>query len=36
VYGGVAEFLRHHGFGPDGRNPRRELEAWRESGGRPR
>jgi hypothetical protein len=35
-YGGVAEFLAEHGFGPGGKNPRHELEAWRASGRRPR
>jgi hypothetical protein len=32
-YGGVAEFLVAHGFGPEGRNPRRELERWRARAG---
>jgi hypothetical protein len=35
-YGGVPEFLQRHGFGPGGRNARRELDAWREQGRRPR
>lgn len=37
-YGGVPEFLVHHGYGPgDGqKNPRQTLEAWRSSGGRAR
>ena len=35
-YGGVAEFLAEHGYGPGGKNPRNELELWRASGGRPR
>jgi hypothetical protein len=32
-YGGVAEFLFRHGFGPDGRNAQDELKRWRENGG---
>ena len=35
-YGGVAEFLVEHGFGPGGLNPRVELDAWRERGGQVR
>jgi hypothetical protein len=35
-YGGVAAFLREHGFGPGGRNPREELENWRTNGGKAR
>lgn len=35
-YGGVPEFLVAHGFGPDGKNAREELEAWRLEGGRSR
>lgn len=35
-YGGVPEFLVQHGFGPNGRNARSELDAWRAEGGRPR
>ena len=35
-YGGVPEFLVHHGFGPQGRNARAELDRWRSEGGRPR
>lgn len=35
-YGGVAEFLIHHGFGPQGRNAHGELERWRAKGGRHR
>jgi len=35
-YGGVPEFLTRHGFGPNGRNARHELERWRAAGGRPR
>ena len=26
VYGGIPQFLAVHGFGPDGRNPRRERD----------
>ncbi len=33
-YGGVAQFLKDHGFGPGERNPRAELQAWRENGGK--
>lgn len=33
-YGGVAAFLHEHGFGPGGRNPRKELETWRSNGGK--
>jgi hypothetical protein len=33
VYGGVPEFLEHHGFGPDGKNAREALEAFRRGGG---
>lgn len=33
-YGGVAEFIAHHGYGPDGKNAREELAAWRKRGGR--
>lgn len=28
-YGGVAELLAHHGFGPGGRNLRDDLAAYR-------
>lgn len=35
-YGGVPEFLVHHGFGPDGKSARKELERWRASGNKPR
>lgn len=31
-YGGVPEFLSEHGYGPGGRNARRELETWRRRG----
>lgn len=33
-FGGIAEFLDHFGFGPEGKNPSEELAAWRERGGR--
>jgi hypothetical protein len=32
-FGGVAEFLLAHGYGPDGKNPLEELERWRNDGG---
>lgn len=35
-YGGVAELLQRHGYGPGGRNAREELERWRAAGGRVR
>jgi len=35
-YGGVPEFLQHHGFGPGGKSARRALDEWRKGGGRPR
>lgn len=28
-YGGVAEFLVRHGFGPNALNARKELDGWR-------
>ena len=31
-YGGVPEFLRAHGYGPDGKNAMDELGKWRERG----
>ena len=31
-WGGVPEFLAAQGFGPGGRNPRDEVNRWRESG----
>ena len=34
-YGGVPRFLVHHGYGPEGKNARREVERWR-SKGKPR
>ena len=33
-YGGVAQFLEHHGFGPFGENARLALEKWKEAGGK--
>ena len=35
-YGGVPEFLLEHGYGPEGRNPKREVEKWRAAGNRVR
>ena len=35
-YGGVPEMLVSRGYGPGGKNPRRELEAWRARGGKVR
>ncbi len=35
-YGSVADFLVAHGFKPGGRNPRVELDEWREDGGQVR
>lgn len=35
-YGGVPEFLVAHGFGPTGKNAKKELEQWRKSGGKVR
>jgi hypothetical protein len=32
-YGGVAQFLVRHGYGPGEKNPRMELAAWRADGG---
>lgn len=31
-YGGVAEFLDRHGYGPEGKNPTSALEEWRSRG----
>ena len=28
-YGGVPRFLVRHGYGPEGRNPKREVDRWR-------
>ena len=33
-YGGVPNFLVEHGYGPGGKNPKRELEDWKAQGGR--
>jgi hypothetical protein len=35
-FGGVPEFLREFGFGPDGLNPSQELAKWRSKGNRSR
>lgn len=35
-YGGVPEFLLEHGYGPGGRNPKREVEEWKAAGHRVR
>lgn len=35
-YGGVAELLNRHGYGPGGKNARSEFEKWRAAGGRVR
>jgi hypothetical protein len=35
-YGGVPEFLAKHGYGPDGKNPRKALEQFHKRGGRAR
>lgn len=32
-YGSVAQFLVAHDYGPHGKNPREELEKWRDGGG---
>ena len=32
-YGGVPEFLVEHGYGPGGKNARREVDRWRAEGG---
>ena len=31
-YGGVPEFLSHHGYGPGGKNARDEVAEWRDRG----
>ena len=31
-YGGVPGFLVRHGYGPDGKNPKNEVAAWRSQG----
>ena len=28
-YGGVPKFLVHHGYGPEGKNPKNEVDRWR-------
>ena len=33
-YGGVSRFLVQHGYGPDGKNPKREMDKWRSDGKR--
>ena len=33
IYGSVPEFMLKHGFGPDGRNARKELDDYRKRGG---
>lgn len=35
-YGGVPEFLAHHGYAPGEKNPRQALEEWRKNGNNPR
>ncbi|MEX2242606.1 MAG: hypothetical protein WD716_02040 [Fimbriimonadaceae bacterium] len=35
-YGGVAEMLVHHGFGPGGLNLHDEHAKWKAAGGKPR
>ena len=35
-YGGVPEFLDHHGYGPGGKNARQEVAEWRAKGKRVR
>jgi hypothetical protein len=32
-YGTVPDFLEKHGFGPNGKNPSRELERFQQGGG---
>ncbi len=34
VYGSVPEFMLKHGFGPEGKNARDELDNYRRRGGR--
>ncbi len=29
VYGDVPGFLVQHGYGPDGKNPKQEMDRWR-------
>ncbi len=33
-YGGVPRFLVQHGYGPEGQNPKREVDRWRSNGKR--
>ncbi len=35
-YGGVAQLITHHGYGPNGKNLRIEYEKWKDAGGRAR
>ena len=35
-FGGVAEFIAAHGYGPGGKNARATMEAWKANGGRVR
>ena len=28
-YGGVPKFRVHHGYGPEGKNPKHEVDRWR-------
>jgi len=35
-YGGVPEFLAHHGYGPEGKSAREALDDWRRRGNTPR
>ena len=35
-YGGVPEFLHFHGYGPRGKNAKREIAEWRSKGNRVR
>lgn len=35
-YGGVAQLLDRHGYGPGGKNARQERDSWRAAGGRVR
>ena len=35
-YGSVPGFLIQHGYGPEGKNPRREADRWRSEGKRGR
>ena len=33
-YGGVPKFLVQHGYGPKGKNPKREMDRWRSESNR--